>query len=451
MTFVPRRPTEPPRDEMCECNHPFRKHDDTWDCKVDYCACDMYEKRENQVDKQNYMFERRGSAIVKHWTQGVTFDHNAREQVFQTAELPHIFKHVAVMPDVHLGVGATVGTVFAMKGAIVPAAVGVDIGCGMLAERLAISSSALGDNAEHLRAAIEAAIPVGNSSHDVHRTPDWSRDAWANLMEVHIHHPPIELLHAKQGPIQQIGTLGGGNHFVELCLDESDQVWLMLHSGSRGLGNRIGRHYIDIAKRECERWGVKLPNKDLAWLPEGTPHFDEYMRNMVFAQDYATYNREVMRRLAVWAIAKALDKREYDIETGMTAINCHHNYVSKENHFGENVLVTRKGAVRARKGDLGIIPGSMGARSYIVSGLGNPESFMSCSHGAGRVMSRGEAKKQITLEMHAIATKGVACRKDEGVLDESPAAYKNVDDVMQAQSDLVEIVHELRAIVCVKG
>jgi len=226
-------------------------------------------------------------------------------------------------------------------------------------------------------------------------------------------------------------------------------VWLMLHSGSRGLGNRIGRYYIEIAKRECEKWGIKLPDKDLSYLPEGTAHFEEYVKAMEFAQQYASHNRVVMRMLTVWAIERALDKR--DIETDQSIINCHHNYVAKENHFGENVLVTRKGAVRARNGDVGIIPGSMGARSYIVAGKGNPESFNSCSHGAGRVMSRSEARRILTLDQHIEATKGVACRKDIGVLDESPAAYKPIDAVMAAQEDLVEIVHELRAVVCVKG
>lgn len=395
-------------------------------------------------------FERRGDAMVKHWTNGVVFDAKAREQVFRAAALPYIFKHVAIMPDVHYGIGATVGSVIPTRGAIIPAAVGVDIGCGMFAQRLpSITSQHLGDNAEEFRAAIEAAVPVGNSSHS--EVPDKAARSWARLM-ARTRKYPLEnsILNAKQSPVQQIGTLGGGNHFIELCLDENDRVWLMLHSGSRGFGNRIGRHFIDIAKRECEKWGVKLPDADLSYLPEDTDHFEQYIEAMLLAQDYAAENRRVMVDLVTQALTVS-GLPIGNVQGAETAINCHHNYASREHHFGSDIWVTRKGAVRARAGDLGIIPGSMGARSYIVRGKGNPESFMSCSHGAGRVMSRGEANKTITLEQHIEATKGVACRKDAGVLDESPAAYKSIDAVMAAQSDLVEIVHTLRAVVCVKG
>lgn len=253
---------------------------------------------------------------------------------------------------------------------------------------------------------------------------------------------------------RQLGTLGTGNHFVEVCLDTEDRVWLMLHSGSRGVGNAIGSHYIAAAKKRCETDGIVLPNADLAWLPEGTPEFDAYVKAVGWAQDYARRNREVMLVRALRVLRGTVDPKHEDNAWAWLpdrAVNCHHNYVSREEHFGEQVWVTRKGAVSARSGELGIIPGSMGTRSFIVRGLGNPESFHSCSHGAGRVMSRGAAKKQITLAMHEADTAGVVCRKDADVIDESPRAYKNVENVMRAQTDLVEVVHELHGVVCVKG
>jgi tRNA-splicing ligase RtcB (3'-phosphate/5'-hydroxy nucleic acid ligase) len=359
------------------------------------------------------------------------------------------------MPDVHWGMGATVGSVVPTRGAIVPAAVGVDLGCGVCAVRTPLTSASLGDSARGVFDALSIAIPHG-------RTDDGGvndRGAWSD--------PPMDVLsewgsirdayerdvgmdRARERAPRQLGTLGTGNHFVEVCIDESDAVWVMLHSGSRGVGNAIGSHYIAEAKRRCEKDGIVLPNRDLAWLPEGTPEFDRYVRAVGWAQDYARRNREVMMQRAL-SVMRTLGP---DLDWAWLqdrAVNCHHNYVSREEHFGEDLWVTRKGAVSAREGELGIIPGSMGARSFVVRGKGNADSFHTCSHGAGRVMSRGAAKKQITLEMHEADTAGVVCRKDAGVLDESPRAYKNVDDVMAAQADLVEVVHTLKGVVCVKG
>jgi len=248
--------------------------------------------------------------------------------------------------------------------------------------------------------------------------------------------------------VRHLGTLGTGNHFIEVCLDEAGAVWVMLHSGSRGVGGRIGSHFIELAKLEMERWFIHLPDRDLAYLSEGSQYFNDYIEVVGWAQDFALVNRQLMMEATLGAISTALGR---PVKTGATAVNCHHNYVSREHHFGKNVLVTRKGAVRAREGDLGIIPGSMGARSYIVRGKGNPDSFHSCSHGAGRAMSRTEAKKRFTLEEHAAATAGVECRKDSEVIDETPAAYKDIDAVMAAQVDLVDVVHTLKQVVCVKG
>ncbi len=385
---------------------------------------------------------------VKAWVDGVPLDDGAKEQLEATSRLPFIHHHVAAMPDVHWGIGATVGSVIPTKGAIVPAAVGVDIGCGMVAMRTEVRAEQLPDSLAEVRSAIEAVVPVGFGDHG-DRVPAGSEGKWA-LDLAHDYEFLIED-HVKPGrksPLQQLGTLGGGNHFIELCLDESDRLWLMLHSGSRGIGNRIGQHFIGVARRECERWGVNLPQRDLAYLPEGTEHFDDYVEAVGWAQDYARINRECMVRQIVQRLSGTLLP---SFGSGLFAVNCHHNYVEKEHHFGASVWVTRKGAVRAREGDLGIIPGSMGARSYIVRGKGNADSFHSCSHGAGRVMSRKEAKRKFTVEDHQKATVGVECRKDEGVLDETPGAYKNIDAVMAAQADLVEIIHTLRQVVCVKG
>ena len=396
-----------------------------------------------------------GGGLVKMWTRGVPVDDRAREQLLRAAQMPFIFKHVAVMPDVHVGIGATVGSVIPTKNAIIPAAVGVDIGCGMMACRTTLKATDLPDSLGFLRSAIERAVPHGRSSgrsrrdkgswHDVPATADV---AWAGLKTRFDTIVEKHKVIGQSNNRKHLGTLGTGNHFVEVCLDEEDRVWFMLHSGSRGVGNRIGRYFIELAKKDMEQWFINIPDKDLAYFPEGTDHFDDYVESVEWAQDFAFANRTVMMQNVIKAARNVLPV-PFDAE--VEAVNCHHNYVTKENHFGENVYVTRKGAVRARKGDMGIIPGSMGTRSYIVRGLGNEDSFCSCSHGAGRVMSRTEAKKSVSMEEHLEAIKGVECRKDAAVLDETPAAYKPIDDVMEAQKDLVEVMHTLRQVVCVKG
>ncbi|HEX9964063.1 MAG TPA: RtcB family protein [Allosphingosinicella sp.] len=396
-----------------------------------------------------------GGAPVKMWTRGVAVDPKAREQLASAARMPFIFKHVAVMPDVHVGIGATVGSVIPTRGAVIPAAVGVDIGCGMMAARTSLHAPDLPDNLEGIRSAIEAAVPhgrdVGRSKRDKGSWGDPPPEiaaAWATLAErfkrITDKYPRLE----KTNNFVHLGTLGTGNHFIELCLDETDQVWIMLHSGSRGVGNAIGSFFIELAKQDMRKWHVNLPDENLAYFPEGTDHFDDYVEAVGWAQDFAALNRRMMMTNVIRAIRTVIAK---PFEAELEAINCHHNYVQKENHFGENVLVTRKGAVRAAKGVMGIIPGSMGAKSFIVRGRGNPDSFDSCSHGAGRLMSRTEAKKTFTLDDHILATEGVECRKDAGVIDETPAAYKPIEAVMAAQADLVEIVHTLKQVVCVKG
>jgi tRNA-splicing ligase RtcB len=394
--------------------------------------------------------------LVKAWVSGVPVEQSAVDQLTNIAQLPFIHNWVAAMPDVHSGIGATVGSVIPTRRAIVPAAVGVDIGCGMVAAQTSLRAADLPDSLAGIREAIEGAVPHGRTNHggpgDVgsfDEPPDDAQAAWATLR------PDYERIVGKYPKLNRgsdlthLGTLGTGNHFVEVCLDETDQVWLMLHSGSRGVGNRIGSFFIELAKRDMEQWFIHLPDRDLAYFPEGTEHFDDYWHAVQWAQQYARTNRELMLRHILTALALRPDLPPFEL--GALVVHCHHNYVAREHHYGENVFVTRKGAVRAREGDLGIIPGSMGARSYIVRGKGNAESFTSCSHGAGRAMSRAEARRRFTLADHAAATAGVECRKDEGVLDETPAAYKGIEQVMHAQADLVEIVHTLRQVVCVKG
>jgi tRNA-splicing ligase RtcB len=395
-----------------------------------------------------------GGRPVKMWTRGVPVDESAKRQLENTARLPFVFRHLAVMPDVHFGRGATVGSVIATKGAIIPAAVGVDIGCGMIAVQTTLKAADLPDSLARVRSAIERAVPHGfvttkgralRGSWVV--APDSVITRWRGLSErldaVLAKHPGISV----KNPQHQLGTLGGGNHFVEICLDTEQTVWVMLHSGSRGIGNRIGQYFIDLAREDMRKHFVNLPDRDLAYLVEGSAHFDDYVEAMNWAQDYAVENREAMMQ----AVLRVLRDEVQRFALGAVAVNCHHNYTARETHFGESVLVTRKGAVRAGAGELGIIPGSMGARSYIVRGLGNSESFESCSHGAGRTMSRAQARQTFTLKDHVAATEGVECRKDKDVIDETPAAYKNIDAVMSAQRDLVEIVHTLKQIVCVKG
>ena len=394
---------------------------------------------------------------IKMWTRCVQVEEAAMQQLRNVAELPFIHKHVAAMPDVHWGMGATVGSVIATKGAIVPAAVGVDIGCGMMAVRTDLRATDLPDSLAGVRSAIEAAVPHGRTDNG----GDNDRGAWGDVPEWVEHsfgaiRAKLDVLVARNGKLERaasrahrhLGTLGTGNHFIELCLDESGAVWVMLHSGSRGIGNQIGQRYIELAKEEMRRWHITLPDADLSYLPEGSRYFDDYIDAVGWAQNFAMLNRSLMMEATMGALRKALGRPVF---ASVEAVNCHHNYVERENHFGANVLVTRKGAVRARTTDLGIIPGSMGAKSFIVRGKGNPESFCSCSHGAGRAMSRTEAKKRFTVADHVAATAGVECRKDAEVVDETPAAYKSIDAVMAAQSDLVEIVHTLRQVVCVKG
>lgn len=400
-----------------------------------------------------------GQGLVKAWTRGVAFDDKAKQQVRRAASMPFIYKWVAVMPDVHAGLGATVGSVIPTKGAIIPAAVGVDIGCGMMAVRTSLKASDLPDDLHGVRTAIEAAVPHGRTNDGrpgdkgaFDTLPEPHAAAWTTLLPafdaICEKHPKL-----KRGSTEQhLGTLGTGNHFIEVCLDAEQHVWVMLHSGSRGVGNRIGSYFIEKAKYEMERWFVHLPEKDLAYLPEGSTHFDDYRVAVGWAQEFAATNRELMMEAVLGALRGLVAKGELPpFEARLEAVNCHHNYIAKEKHYGERVWVTRKGAVRAGPGELGIIPGSMGARSYIVRGRGNPESFHSCAHGAGRRMSRTAAEHQFTVADLAAQTAGVICRKDKGVIDEIPGAYKDIDQVMANQEDLVEVVHTLKQVVCVKG
>lgn len=393
---------------------------------------------------------------IKSWTMGVPFDDNARRQLKNIASLPFVYRWVAVMPDVHFGKGATIGAVIPTIDAVIPAAVGVDIGCGMMAVKTDLRARDLPDNLASVRAAIEYAVPYGRTTghgrkdEGAWQTPPrivtraWREQLAERFKALTAKHDVLK----KTNNLNHLGTLGTGNHFIELCLDEHQAVWVMLHSGSRGVGNRIGTHFIELAKKDMARQHIHLPDKDLAYLREGSQYFNDYVEAVGWAQDYARINREIMMQRTLDAVAMALGLPVLRQEQ---AVNCHHNYVAREYHYGQEVLLTRKGAVSARKDELGIIPGSMGARSFIVRGLGNEESFCTCSHGAGRVMSRTEAKRRITVAQHVEATRGVECRKDAGVLDETPAAYKSIEAVMAAQSDLVEIVYALKQVLCVKG
>lgn len=392
---------------------------------------------------------------IKMWTKGVPVEDEARKQLENAARLPVVFKHVAAMPDVHLGIGATVGSVIPTIKAIIPATVGVDIGCGMMAAKTTLRAEDLPDNLGPLRSAIEQAVPHGSVPRHRGRDPgSWENppvsvdQVWATLADefdlLCELHPRL----ANTNNRKHLGTLGSGNHFIEICLDEAGFVWFMLHSGSRGVGNAIGTHFIELAKKDAELHQRNLPDKDLAYFEEGARYFGDYVRGVSWAQKFAMRNREVMMANLIATVRKVIAK---PFESHVEAVNCHHNYVQQERHFGQDVFITRKGAVSARRGELGIIPGSMGARSYIVRGLGNPESFESCSHGAGRVMSRTKAKKMFSVEDHIKATEGVECRKDADVVDEIPMAYKDIDAVMAAQQDLVEVVHTLKQVVCVKG
>jgi len=391
----------------------------------------------------------------------VAIEPDAIQQARNVCTLPFVMRHVALMPDAHFGKGSTIGSVIPTKGAIIPAAVGVDLGCGMMAVRTPFLATDLPDTLAPMRSAIEQAVPHGRTDEGGSgdrgawgNTPEGIAQAWRDLVvgyELLANRHPF-VRHRR--PLEQLGTLGTGNHFIEVCLDEAERVWVMLHSGSRGPGNKIGTYFIQKARDDMRRWFINLPDQDLAYLPEGSLLFDDYLDAVMWAQKYALTNRVLMMAATLNAVCATLrpnDDFQFELGDSETAVNCHHNYVARESHFGENVLVTRKGAVRAREGDLGIIPGSMGAKSFIVRGKGNADSFHSCSHGAGRAMSRTEAKRRFTVEDHAAATAGVECRKDKDVLDETPGAYKSIDDVIAAQEDLIEVVHTLRQVLCVKG
>ena len=394
----------------------------------------------------------KGRVPVKVFTQDI--DHDALQQLLNVARLPIVFGHVAAMPDVHHGIGATVGSVIATKQAIIPAAVGVDIGCGMNAVRLTLSAADLPDNLAKIRGEIEAAVPVGFNQHDSDKVRGSAHARQGRVLDDRLDrivgkHPGVMKMQRRfaQTWVCQLGTLGGGNHFIELCIDEEQRLWVMLHSGSRGVGNVLGRYFIAAARKDMQRHRVSLPDRDLAYFSEGSSLFDDYVEAVDWAQDYALLNRTMMMKLVLDALAKHLPPFKTDGE----AINCHHNYVAVESHFGEKVYITRKGAISARVDQLGVIPGSMGARSYIVRGKGNPQSFCSSSHGAGRRMSRTEAKRRFNRFDLAQQTQGIECRKDGGVVDEIPAAYKDIDQVMADQTDLVEAVHTLKQVVCIKG
>jgi len=452
------------------------------------------------------MQEWKGKCVpIKAWVDGVPVESEAINQLRNVAALPFVFKHVAAMPDVHVGVGTTVGTVIATQAAVIPSCVGVDIGCGMIAVQTTLTASDIPeDKRADLRKEIETLVPTGRTNHGGRGDrgawgdpPQNVINVWRNQLEPDFEkllkmHPGIRTKYGVNH-LSHLGTLGTGNHFIEVCLDLEDKVWIMLHSGSRGVGNRIGVYFIKLAKKKClsgsheqcmeidkelnayfktaefrkmpkgqkkrvaeqkreetakkkRSMGVKLPHPDLAYFEEGTPEFNDYMFGVQWAQRFAFLNRMLMLESVQKAVKNICGK--FDVGE---VVNCHHNYVEPEYHFGEGVLVTRKGAIRAGMGEKGIIPGSMGARSYIVEGLGNKDSFCSASHGAGRVMSRSAAKKTFTLEDHLKATEGIECAKDKTVLDETPAAYKDIDTVMAAEVDLVKPIHELRQIICVKG
>jgi len=400
---------------------------------------------------------REGAAVIKVWSDGVPVEEKAWQQLRNVARLDFVSPHLAVMPDVHWGLGATIGSVIPTKGAIVPAAVGVDIGCGMVAAPTDLQAVDLPESLRGVRLAIEAAVPHGRTNSggpgDVgawgDTPPAAVGEAWQALRSGYDRIVGRHRKIAKANSARHLGTLGSGNHFIEVCLDDTDRVWVMLHSGSRGIGNRIGTYFIQRAREQMKRRRIDVPDRDLAFLPERTEDFEDYVTAVGWAQRYARTNRRIMFERVLSAMTAALGRAVRVADDAV--VDCHHNYVQEERHFGETVWLTRKGAVSARRGELGIIPGSMGTRSYIVRGKGNPESFHTCSHGAGRRMSRKAARRRFTIEDHAAATAGVECRKDADVLDETPGAYKDIDAVMAAQADLVEVVHTLHQVVCVKG
>lgn len=391
-----------------------------------------------------------GNIPIKAWTNGVNFEEGAKVQLRYAAMLPFVWPHIAVMPDVHAGIGCTVGAVIPTVKAIIPATVGVDIGCGVMAVKTTLTSYQVSDNGQELFEVLSRKIPtgVGKTSSQWQSVPNFIQKIYTE----HLHGGLKNILqkHSKissKNAYEQLGTLGSGNHYISIAIDESDNVWLMLHSGSRGIGNKIGSYFIEVARKDMERQDKRLPNRDLAYFEEGSEHFNDYVEAVLWAQDYAKFNREMMMDVCLASIRKLGLK----FKTIGEVVQCHHNFVQKETHFGQEVWLTRKGAVQAKIGQLALIPGCMGGKSYIVRGKGNPDSFETCSHGAGRTMSRTKAKQSITLKMHREATEGVFCRKDKDVIDESPNAYKNIDAVMEAQSDLVDIVHVLKEVVNIKG
>lgn len=390
----------------------------------------------------NHVINEEGLRPIKVWADQV--DDLSMSQLRSMATLPFIAPQgIAVMPDVHAGKGSTIGSVIPTQDVLIPAAVGVDLGCGMCAAQLSISASDLPESLAPVRAAIEKLVPVGFAQHAHEIVGEVCVPALNTLPP-----GPLSVIDKHLSKmLRQMGTLGGGNHFIELCLDENDRVWVMLHSGSRGIGNLLASKYIDLAKEEMARWHIDLPDKDLAYLPKGSAHYGDYVAAVHWAQEYAKANRDAMMSLVFSALTNHL--RPFAVVDAV--VNCHHNYVEMENHFGRNLWVTRKGAIRARQGDMGIIPGSMGQRSYIVVGLGEQNSYCSCSHGAGRLLSRNQARARFTVEDLVEQTKGVECRKDEGVLDEAPGSYKDIDRVMAQQTDLVKVVHTLKQVLCVKG
>jgi tRNA-splicing ligase RtcB len=444
--------------------HYLRQHDqdtlDADDPRAHLCVLPKQAKRERQAlsgepvqrsplislnASQGYPVTRAVSegCPVNIWANEI--EASAWAQIEQVARLPFLHpKGLSLMPDVHVGHGACVGSVLPMRGALVPSAVGVDIGCGMCAVRVDMHARELPDSLKAVRAAIEAAVPLGQAAHrDIADAQIWAplHERYKALL---VRHPKV----FKRQAGQQLGTLGGGNHFIEVCLDEAQQVWVMLHSGSRGAGGLIGQHFIEQAAQWCDTEGFKTINRHLGFLPEGTALFDDYRQAVLWGQDYAQANRQVMLRLTLSAIAGALGRK---IAITDEAIHCHHNYVSLERHFGEDLWITRKGAIRADAGRLGIIPGSMGTESFIVRGKGEALAYESCSHGAGRTMSRAAARASFTTKDLRRQTEGVECRKDKDVIDEAPGAYKPIREVMAQQRDLVDVVHTLRQIVCVKG
>lgn len=385
---------------------------------------------------------------IKIWASDL--DELSTRQLGNIAQLPIIHHHVAAMPDAHTGIGATVGSVLATRDAIIPAAVGVDIGCGMIAARLSLGADQLDEVAlKKVFNQISRDVPVGRAQH---RDRDARVQAALSLQpgfeRIVGKHPDVMRAFGRSSHwVRQLGSLGSGNHFIEVCLDEAGDVWVMLHSGSRGIGNAIGSYFIALARKDMEQLQANLPDQDLAYFPEGTAHFADYVEAVSWAQQYAAQNRQEMLDIVLAALRRHLPPFEVTTE----AVNCHHNYVAREHHYGAEVWVTRKGAIRAGKGELGIVPGSMGTRSYIVRGLGNPESFESSAHGAGRRMSRTQARKEFTAADMAAQTAGVICRKDLGVVDEIPGAYKDIDVVMANQRDLTEVLHTLKQLICIKG